>query len=105
KRKMGDNDRINIDLNCYYSINGYQHYTRTFNVFNGDKVRTRLIPQVRAGLPVGLTNANFRLRRYFPTVGDYFVIMNPDSDIYDHFSANPNQDIVHIIVELLPTSH
>ncbi|CAG8841450.1 30283_t:CDS:1, partial [Gigaspora margarita] len=84
---------------------GYQHYTRTFNVFNGDKVRTRLIPQVRAGLPVGLTNANFRLRRYFPNVGDYFVIMKPDSDIYDHFSASPNQDVVHIIVELLPTPH
>ncbi|CAG8631286.1 5102_t:CDS:1, partial [Scutellospora calospora] len=52
-----------------------------------------LIPQIQASLPDGLTNTNFQLRRYFPTFGDYFAIMNLDSNIYNYFSTNSNQDI------------
>ncbi|CAJ0751648.1 4879_t:CDS:1, partial [Entrophospora sp. SA101] len=60
-----------------------------------------IITQVQANLPNRLTDVRYQLRRFSPTTGDYLMNMNKDSRIYDHFSANPDQDIIHVLVELL----
>ncbi|CAG8732253.1 13812_t:CDS:2, partial [Dentiscutata heterogama] len=56
---------------------------------------------IQASLPPELRNDPYQLRRFSPTAGDYLINMDPNSRIYDHFSINPDQNIIHIVVIIL----
>ncbi|CAJ0644175.1 15163_t:CDS:2 [Entrophospora sp. SA101] len=103
-----NNNYVNIDLNClvlheHAFMNGPFYFFR-IHVSNRDDVNA-IITQVQANLPNGLTNVPYRLRRLNPTTGDYLINMNQDSRIYDHFSANPDQNVIHVLVEPLPENN
>ncbi|CAG8828586.1 20530_t:CDS:2 [Gigaspora margarita] len=77
--------------------------SRSAYLFNGNGVQS-LETQVQARLsllPSGATSTPRRLLRFCPTQSIY-VNIQPYTDLYTLYKNNPDQNIIHVLVEQLP---
>ncbi|RIB14272.1 hypothetical protein C2G38_2248349 [Gigaspora rosea] len=98
-----DNDYVDIYLNCLITLCLPYHFFK-IKVSNGSDVES-LETQVQARLsllPSGATSTPRRFLIFRPQGG--YVNMHPHTNLYTLFSNNPDQNIIHVLVEQLPGS-
>ncbi|KAF0383971.1 hypothetical protein F8M41_011646 [Gigaspora margarita] len=81
------------------------YYFLKSEFFNGNYVET-LETQVQARLsllPSGATSTPRQFRRFCPTPSGYINI-HPHTNLYLLYKNNPDQNVIHVLVEKLPGS-